>query len=62
MKFNRNFKLRLCCIGISRPCMKMPKKVYPKVSGCERVGMVMIGLLKVFFKTNKVDLNFLDQP
>lgn len=42
--------------------MKMPKEVYPKVIGCERVGMVMIGLLKVFFKTNKVDLNFLDQP
>lgn len=32
----------------------MPKEVYPKVSGCERVGMVMIGLLKVFVKkTNK---------
>lgn len=41
----------------------MPKEVHPKVIGCERVGMVMIGLLKVFFfKTNKWDLNFLDQP
>lgn len=42
--------------------MKMPKEVYPKVIGCERVGMVRIGLLKVFLKTKKVDLNFLDQP
>lgn len=42
--------------------MKMPKEVYPKVIGCERVGMVMIGLLKFFLKTKKVDLNFLDQP
>lgn len=42
--------------------MKMPREVYPKVSGCERVGMVMIGLLKVFFLTNKGDLNFLAQP
>lgn len=33
--------------------LKMPKEVYPKVIGCERVGMVMIGLLKVFVKKNK---------
>lgn len=28
----------------------MPKEVHPKVIGCEGVGMVMIGLLKVFVK------------
>lgn len=32
----------------------MPKEVHPKVIGCEGVGMVRIGLLKVFVKkTNK---------
>lgn len=28
----------------------MPKEVHPKVIGCEGVGMVVIGLLKVFKK------------
>lgn len=33
----------------------MPKEVHPKVIGCERVGMVMIGLLKVFFFKKQIN-------
>lgn len=35
--------------------LKMPKEVHPKVIGCERVGMVMIGLLKVFFFKKQIN-------